>query len=285
MASLQIINRRIRSVKSTRQITKAMQLVAASKLRRAQTAATAPQAYTAAARQLLLDLSGQTATVGHPLFAVRPVRRALTIFIAGDRGMAGGYNANVIRALVRHMKEVPAEHSAIAVGKRAAMHVARAKDVDQIAAYDVEAGDPSADIALPILSEITRLFTTGEVDRVDIITTDFVSTVTQRVSVQQLLPVVLPESTKSSGEATMEPDPAELVEVAVRRVLEAEVTQAILDARASEQAARMLAMMNATDNADDIISDLTLVFNNARQAGITQQLTEISAGTEAITSS
>ncbi len=158
MASLQIIKRRIKSVKSTRQITKAMQLVAASKLRRAQTAATAPQAYTAAARQLLLSLSGQTATVGHPLFAVRPVKRALTIFIAGDRGMAGRYNANIIRALVRHMKDIPANHAAIAVGKRAAMHVARAKDVDQIAAYEVETGNASSDIALPILSEVIRQF-------------------------------------------------------------------------------------------------------------------------------
>jgi F-type H+-transporting ATPase subunit gamma len=285
MASLQIIKRRIKSVKSTRQITKAMQLVAASKLRRAQSAATGPQAYTAAARQLLLDLSGQTATVGHPLFAVRPVKRALAIFIAGDRGMAGGYNANIIRALVRQMKATPAEYSAIAVGKRAAMHVARAKDVNQIAAYDVEAGDPGADIALPVLSEAIRLFRDGQVDRVDIITTEFVSTVTQRVAVRQLLPVQLPEGTKPTGEATMEPNPEALVELAVRRVLEAEMTQAILDARASEQAARMMAMMNATDNADDIIGDLTLVFNNARQAGITQQLTEISGGTEAITAS
>lgn len=283
MASLQIIKRRIKSVKSTRQITKAMQLVAASKLRRAQTAATAPQAYTAAARQLLLSLSGQTATVGHPLFAVRPVKRALTIFIAGDRGMAGGYNANIIRALVRHMKDIPANHAAIAVGKRAAMHVARAKDVDQIAAYEVETGNASSDIALPILSEVIRQFQDNEIDRVDIITTDFISTVNQNVSIKQLLPVQLPEGTKPSGEATMEPNPEVLVEVAVRRVLEAEVTQAVLDARASEQAARMLAMMNATDNADDIIGDLTLVFNNARQAGITQQLTEISAGSEAVT--
>jgi F-type H+-transporting ATPase subunit gamma len=138
---------------------------------------------------------------------------------------------------------------------------------------------------LPVLSEAIRLFRDGQVDRVDIITTEFVSTVTQRVAVRQLLPVQLPEGTKPTGEATMEPNPEALVELAVRRVLEAEMTQAILDARASEQAARMMAMMNATDNADDIIGDLTLVFNNARQAGITQQLTEISGGTEAITAS
>src|SRR3954466_6954800 len=99
MASLQIINRRIRSVKNTRQITKAMQMVAASKLRRAQLAATAPQAYTQAARELLQNLGAQTAAAQHPLFAERPVKHALTIMIAGDRGMAGGYNGNIVRAL------------------------------------------------------------------------------------------------------------------------------------------------------------------------------------------
>ena len=209
------------------------------------------------------------------------MKRALTIFIAGDRGLAGGYNANVIRALAKHVREVPAEHSAIAVGRRAAAHVARARGINQIAAYDVENGN-AADIAIPILAEAIRQFTEGEVDRVDVITTEFVSTVSQKVSVEQLLPVALPEGGGTTMEATMEPGPEELVELVVRRVLEAEVVQAILEARASEQAARMVAMMNATDNADEITADLTLVYNNARQSGITQQLTEISAGAEAI---
>ncbi|HEY6736546.1 MAG TPA: ATP synthase F1 subunit gamma [Candidatus Saccharimonadia bacterium] len=285
MASLQTINRRIRSVKNTRQITKAMQMVAASKLRRAQVAAQQPQAYTAAARALLQQFSTQTAAATHPLFVSRPVKRALTIFVAGDRGLAGGYNANVIRALARHIHEVGGEHSAIAIGRRAAAHVARAKNINQLAAYDVEAGDAAADIALPVLAEAIRLFTDGEVDVVHVITTEFVSTVTQRVAVRQLLPVVLPADLQPLPEASTEPEPEELVEFAVRRVLEAEVTQAILEARASEQAARMMAMMNATENADDIIADLTLVYNNERQSGITQQISEISAGAEAITAS
>ncbi|GAC1371465.1 MAG: ATP synthase F1 subunit gamma [Candidatus Saccharimonadales bacterium] len=284
MASLQIINRRIRSVKNTRQITKAMQMVAASKLRRAQLAATGPQAYTAAARELLRHLGAQTVAKTHPLFAVRPVKRALTIIIAGDRGMAGGYNSNIVRALGRHIKEVGAEHSVIAIGKRAALSVARAKDVLAVASFDADVQDIAGTVAMPVLRQVTKLYEKGEIDSVHIISTDFVSTVVQKVNVRQLLPVTAPEE-GTPAEATMEPSAEELIDIAVRRVLEAEVLQAVLEARASEEASRMLAMMNASDNASDIIGDLTLVFNNARQSKITQEISEISAGAEAIAKS
>lgn len=282
MASLQIINRRRQSVRNTRQITKAMQMVAASKLRRAQMAAMAPQAYTQAARQLLANLGAQTVAATHPLFAVRPVKRALTIVIAGDRGMAGGYNSNIVRALSRHMKAVPAEHSVIAIGKRAALSVARAKDLDGLADFNADVPDIAGTVALPVLAKASELYEKGEVDVVHIISTDFVSTVTQKVEVRQLLPVLPPEKAGAPSESTMEPSAEDLIDIAVRRVLEAEVLQAILEARASEEASRMLAMMNASDNASDIIGDLTLVYNNARQGKITQEISEISAGAEAI---
>jgi F-type H+-transporting ATPase subunit gamma len=280
MPSLQIINRRIRSVKNTRQITKAMQMVAASKLRRAQVAATGPQAYTQAARELLRNLGAQTVASTHPLFAKRSVRRALTIVIAGDRGMAGGYNGNIIRALGRHMRETPGEHQVIAIGKRAAMAVARAKDVTEIASFNADVHDIANMVAIPVLAKVTELYEAGEVDAVHIIGTDFVSTVTQKVSVRQLLPVEPPEDGAPAA-SEMEPSAEDLINIAVRRV-EAEVLQAILEARASEEAARMIAMMNASDNASDIISDLTLEYNNARQGKITQEISEISGGAEAI---
>jgi F-type H+-transporting ATPase subunit gamma len=283
VASRQIITRRIKSVRSTRQITKAMQMVAASKLRRAQLAATGPQAYSVAAKELLVNLSAQPVVKRHPLMVRRPVRSALTIVIAGDRGMAGGYNANIIRALGRHIKELKAEHYVIGIGRRAAGAVARANDIREVASFDVEVGDPLAGIALPTLSQVIAMFEAGEIDVVHLITTQFVSTVTQKVQTSQLLPVVLPPDTKPRGDSSMEPDPEELVDFAIRRVLEVQLVQAILEARAAEQAARMLAMMNATDNADDIIEDLTLAFNNARQSSITQEISEITAGAEAIT--
>lgn len=283
MPSLQIINRRRQSVRNTRQITKAMQMVAASKLRRAQLAATAPQAYTKAARQLLSNLGAQTAAASHPLFTVRPVKRALTIVIAGDRGMAGGYNSNIVRALGRHIKELPGvEHSVIAIGKRAALSVARAKDVNGMADFSADVPDIAGTVALPVLAEAAQAFEKGEVDVVHIISTEFVSTVVQKVNTRQLLPVLPPEQAGSPSESTMEPSVEDLMDIAVRRVLEAEVLQAILEARASEEASRMLAMMNASDNASDIIGDLTLVYNNARQGKITQEISEISAGAEAI---
>ena len=285
MASLQIINRRRQSVRNTRQITKAMQMVAASKLRRAQLAAMAPQAYTKAARELLANLGAQTVAATHPLFAVRPVKRALTIVIAGDRGMAGGYNSNIIRALGRHMREISAEHSVIAIGKRAAMSVARAKDVHGIASFDADVHDIAGTVALPVLEQVTDAYEKGEVDVVHIIATDFVSTVTQKVSIRQLLPVVPPTDAGTPMQSEMEPSAEDLIDIAVRRVLEAEVLQAVLEARASEEASRMLAMMNASDNASDIIGDLTLVYNNARQGKITQEISEISAGAEAIAKS
>jgi F-type H+-transporting ATPase subunit gamma len=285
MASLQIISRRRQSVRNTRQITKAMQLVAASKLRRAQLAATAPQAYTEGARQLLRNLGAQTVAATHPLFAVRPVKRALTIIIAGDRGMAGGYNSNIVRALGRHIKGLEAEHSVIAIGRRAALSVARAKDVTGIASFNADVPDAAATVALPVLEQVTDLYEKGEVDVVHVISTDFISTVTQTVTTRQLLPVLPPEEPGAPSESTMEPSAEDLIDIAVRRVLEAEVLQAVLEARASEEASRMLAMMNASDNASDIIADLTLVYNNARQGKITQEISEISAGAEAIAKS
>jgi F-type H+-transporting ATPase subunit gamma len=282
MPSLQIINRRRQSVRNTRQITKAMQMVAASKLRRAQNAATGPQAYTQAAREMLRDLAAQTIVSNHPLFEVRPVKRALTIVIAGDRGMAGGYNSNVVRALGKFVRENKAEHEIIAIGKRAALSVARAKDVETVASFDIDVPDKATHIVIPVLQTVTQKFTSGEVDVVNVVGTDFVSTVTQTVNVRQLLPVIPPEDGQAPAASEMEPEGEELIEFVVRRVLEAEVLQAVLEARASEEAARMIAMMNASDNASDIISDLTLVFNSTRQAKITQEISEISAGAEAI---
>lgn len=282
MASLQTINRRITSVRSTRQITKAMQMVAASKLRRAQTAALGPKAYAKAARELLVDMGGQPVVKRHPLMVRRPIKQSLTILIAGDRGMAGGYNSNVIRAMLKTIGDSKDVHMAISIGKRAAMHVARSKRVHQLASFDVETGDANIAIAQPALAQVVELFEAGKVDQVNLVTTEFISTISQKVVVRQLLPVVVPENAKPKGDSDMEPEPEELVDYAIRKVLEAELVQAVLEARASEQAARMLAMMNATDNADDIIDDLTLVYNNERQSSITQEISEITAGSEAI---
>lgn len=280
MAALQDIKRRIRSVGSTRQITKAMQLVAASKLRRYQEEAALPQAYTQAARELLARLGGTSDVLRHPLYQRRRLKRALTVLIAGDRTLAGPYNANVYRAFSRHVDELNLPHQVIAVGRQTAHYIAKSLDIDEVAAYTIDNGPGDVELAQPILLQITDMFESGKVDTVHVIYTHFQSTIRQEVTVTQLLPVI-PEVGQAT-ESELEPSPEVLIDVATRRLLEAQLLQAILDSRASEQAARMLAMMNATDNADDLIGDLTLAYNNARQAAITQELAEITAGAEAI---
>lgn len=280
MASQQGIKQRIKSVKNTRQITKAMQLVAASKLRRAQEAATGPRAYITAARALLSSLAGTPEAHYHPLFESRPINNGLTVVITSDRGLAGAYNSNVNRLLNAHTQNLAVPQQIICIGRYAAMHVARMSNLTEIAAFDIDNDDADITIAQPALKESIDLFLSGKVDAVHLVYTKFISTVKQETVVEQLLPVSAEGSVQMSR--TYEPEPEVLLDYAIKRLLEAQVLQAILEARASEHAARMLAMKNATDNAEELIDDLTLAFNNVRQAAITQELAEITAGAEAI---
>lgn len=282
MAAQQGIKRRIRSVSNTRQITKAMQLVAASKLRRAQEASLNAQAYAEAASNMLAVLSSVPETGYSPLFEQRKIESSLTVLITSDKGLAGGYNSNVFRAFGALASGQDATQNVICVGKYAGRHIARISDIDEIAAFPMDVKDISVELAQPLLTEAIELFLTGKVDIVNVVYTKFISTVRQEVKTVQMLPIAyVPNET--GVVRTLEPSPEELLEFAAKRLLEARVSQAILDARASEQASRMLAMKNATDNAGELIDDLTLEFNNARQAAITQELAEISAGAEAIT--
>jgi len=280
MAALQDIKRRIRSVGGTRQITKAMQLVAASKLRRYQEGAIAPRAYTQASRELLARLGSPSDVLRHPLYQRRPIKTVLTVMIAGDRSLAGPYNGNIYRVFNDHAKQFKVPHQVICVGRQAAHHIAKAVGADEIAAYRIENGPGQTELVAPILRQVTDLFETHHVDAVFFVYTKFHSSVRQEVVLSQLLPVVpeVGQATKSE----LEPSPEVLLDVATRRLLKAQILQAVVDSRASEQAARMLAMMTATDNADDLIDDLTLAYNNARQSAITQELAEITAGAEVI---
>jgi len=280
MATLQAVKGRIRSVGGTRQITKAMQLVAARKIRKYQKLAKGPEQYTAAARELLEHLGGSRALSVHSLYQVRQVRNVLTIIIAGDHGMAGAYNGNVLRQLDLNVASYKVPQLALCIGKHAALHVARTPGVEELAAYELEQDDSDLGLARPVLREAIDLFLSEAVDVVDIIYTRFHSTVRQEVVSERLLPVLPPAA--NAVETKLEPDPDRLIDHATRRILEALLLQAILDAQAGEQASRMLAMMNATDNAKDLIDDLTLAYNNARQTAITQQISEISAGAEAM---
>lgn len=288
MASRQQIKRRISSVKSTKQITKAMQLVAASKLRRAQESALGPQEYSRVAREMLTRLRQLAATEPTvTLFKQRPVKARLIIAITSDRTLAGAYNVNVIRKLVNMLKtDKVADTSTeiVAIGRQAANAVARIQDVKIAGVYTNFPERPTANDIRPILTMAMDRFQSGEVDDVTLIYTHFASTVNQQVKVRQLLPAGFEEEPLNNDimHATIEPSVEELLRSTALRLLEVQLYQALLESVASENSMRMLAMKNATDNASDLIDDYTLEYNNARQAAITQELAEISGGAEAL---
>lgn len=289
MASRQQIKRRITSVKNTKQITRAMQMVAASKLRRAQEAALGPREYARMAREILTHLRSleQDADESTTLFAQRPIKRRLIVMIASDRGLAGAYNSNVIRQSIRELIEDDkngVKTSLLCIGRQAAHAAARLSGTDVVAVYEDLPDHPTATDLRPILNTMIELFENETVDAVDVIYTNFVSSIRQDVTVQRLLPAGF-EAEEVSAEvanAKIEPSIDVLLQSATLRLLEAQLFQLMLESSASEHSMRMLAMKNATDNASDIIEDLTLEFNTARQAAITQELAEISGGAEAI---
>lgn len=285
MASTRALKTRIRSVKSTKQITKAMQLVAASKMRRAQEATKASEPYTNAARGLLERLATQTSVRRHPLFVHRPVKTRLLIVVASDKGLAGAYNSNILKTYTQELKKDEAagvKNLTITVGRKVSQFAARLKSTQVIGAYEGLPDRPDGTELRGILDSVRDNFTNGQVDAVDLIFTDFVSSVTQTPVVSRILPAGVSTDAVASGDATYEPSTEEVLDGVAYRLVEAQIFQAMLDARASEHSMRMIAMKNATDNASDLIEDLTLAMNKARQAAITQELAEISGGVEAM---
>ncbi len=291
MAQIQIIKRRIRSASNMHQITKAMELVAASKMRRAQEAAVRAKAYNAAAAEILVRL-GQLADVAkQPLFAVRPVKSQLLVFITSDRGLAGAYNSNVIRLFLERLREAEQAEittKVIVVGNQGARLVSRLETIELIGSYSNWPTQLGVGDIRPISQTATELFVAGEIDRVEIIGTKFFNAIRQEAHSYQLLPIVPTtvaheeDVAEIADEAVFEPSADAVLDKMVPRLVESQLFQAGLEAIASEESMRMMAMKNASDNASDIIDDLTLIYNGARQAAITQELAEITGGAEAI---
>lgn len=287
MANTQALKSRIRSVKSTKQITKAMQLVAASKMRRAQEATKASAPYTDAARQLLANLSSHASVKGHPLFTERPVKTRLLIVIASDRGLAGAFNSNLTRLYAQELiadDKAGIKNTTITIGRKAAQFVARLKDATVLGSYQDLPDRPNSAALHAILDTAQQLFVSGEVDAVDLLYTDYVSSISQKVIKQRVLPAgtgdIAPDV--HGQDVAYEPSVAEVLDGVAYRLVGAQLYQALLDSRASEYSMRMLAMKSATDNASDLIDDLTLEMNKVRQGAITQELAEISGGVEAL---
>jgi F-type H+-transporting ATPase subunit gamma len=287
MASTIVLRRRIKSIKNTRQITQAQQLVAASKLRRAQEYAARSRDYAELANELLGRLSGINEVARQPLFEQRAVKNRLYILITSNSGLAGAYNANVIKLLTHAVAEDKAagiKSHVIAIGNKGAQFIRRVSEIDLHSAYPGFGNEPTANDIRPVLNTIVEEYKNEDVDEVRVLYTKFMSTVTQRAESLQLLPAQAPNAAEAPGNAisNFEPDVEMVIDQVATRLIEAQVWQALLESIASEHAMRMVAMKNATDNAKDLIDDYTLELNTARQAAITQELAEITGGAEAL---
>lgn len=288
MANTTALKRRINSVKNTKQITKAMELVSASKMRRAQEQALKTRDYSILASTILTHLREFTNVDMHPLYQTRYiVTSKLYIVIASDRGLAGAYNSNVLRQLSKELrtdKENDVKPKLIVVGKQVNQFVSRLEGVEIVAVYNDFPEQPDANNLRPILNTIIEMYSNKEIDNVDVIHTLYKSSISQEVSMMRILPVAFTETPIDPDleNATIEPSPKEVLEGVTERLVESQLAQAFYESQASEHSMRMMAMKNATDNANEIVDDLTLAFNTARQASITQELAEITGGAEAI---
>jgi F-type H+-transporting ATPase subunit gamma len=283
------IRRRIRSIKNTAQITRAMEMVAASKMRRAQQAVLAARPYADRIRAMLGDLAAMTSPAeevrAFPLLQRRPVKRIQLILVTSDRGLAGALNTNVIRRAVDFMtreRSEPIEHfDIVAIGRKGRDFLVR-YGWPMIAEFTRITDRPSVEAIRPIVELATQDFISGRVDAVFVVYTHFINTLRQEPRVFQLLPIEPPEESGAISDYIFEPDPATVLEALLPRFLEMQLYRILLEASASEHSARMVAMRNATQNALDLVAELTLTYNKARQAQITREVSEIAAGANAL---
>jgi F-type H+-transporting ATPase subunit gamma len=287
--AVRAVKDRIRAVESAAKVTKAMELVAASKMRRAQDRALAARPYAERMRAVLASLSGYAQQADaddlHPLLAERDVSHFAFIHITSDRGLAGGLNSNMNRAgaslALEHQPDVE-RVSAITIGRKGRDFFNRSGF--PLLAEFTEIGDfPGMEAVLPIARIVIDDYSAGKVDRVFLGFQHFVSTAVQRPSFRQLLPVVAPEGEEESAvDFIFEPEPAQLLETLLPRYVEMQIFEALLEAAASEQSSRMVAMRQATDAAEEMVGDLTLTYNKARQELITADLLDIVGGKAAL---
>jgi F-type H+-transporting ATPase subunit gamma len=263
-----------------------MELVSASKLRRAQAYANRSREYRDLAYTLLQRLNTMVEVERQPLFSKRPVKNRLYVVVTSNTGLAGAYNANVLKQLTLALQRDKREHvksHVVAIGSKGAQFARRISNVDLAAVYPPFGDEPTANDVRPLLNNVMDHYRDGLADEVTIIYTEFVSTLTQQAKSQQLLPAPPPDGEgQDVPVSNFEPDVETVIEQVTTRLIEAQIWQAILESLASEHAMRMMATKSATDNANDLIDDYTLELNTARQASITQELAEITGGAEAL---
>jgi F-type H+-transporting ATPase subunit gamma len=294
VASVQDLKRRIRSVRNTRKITRAMELVAAAKLRRAQTRIEAMRPYAATMQELIAGVGRASSSIRLPLLEQREqVANVLIVPLTGDRGLAGAFNAQVIRRSFALERKLVAEGVGVqwlAVGKkgRSTLSFRRKPVVGEFVGFTDRPGYGDAQA---IAHRAAELFTSGEVDRVVLVYNTYVSALTQRITDQDVLPIsaeVLSTNDEERADDAMrgdfifEPEPEEILTRLLPVYLETQLYRALLESAASEQGARMTAMRNASKNAGELIDGLTLSMNRARQSEITQEILEVVGGAEAL---
>ena len=297
MPSTREIRRRIKSVKNISQVTRAMQMVAASKMRRAQEQVLATRPYTKKAWQILNHLAAQRGADEsiHPLLEVREeVKTVGVVLITADKGLCGSYNHNMIQAASRFIRELSYPVELVTVGKRGRDAMWRMRQTI-VAEYSDLPPKPGLLDITPIARTVMDGFIAGQWDVVYLAHTDFINTLTQRPAIWQLLPIrplhlgVTPVSEHrgphqpaTTVEYIYEPDPRTILDTVLPRFTELQIYQAVLESLASEHSARMVAMRNATENANDLLADLTLTYNRARQEAITKEMLDIVGGAEAL---
>ena len=271
------IKNRIRSMESTKQITKAMEMVAASKLRRAQAQVQSSRPYFEILLSTIGDIVDSTQDLSSTYLTAREVKRSAYIVVAGDRGLAGGYNSNVLKLAYEHIGEKDAV--VLPIGKKAVDYF-RSHKVPALTEPYAEAADISVGDCFSIAKQLSKAYLAGEFDEIIIGYTNFVSVLSQTPATLRMLPLLQNEGKRSgiSSDILYEPGSVEVFDTIVPEYLGGILYGALCESRASEQAARRTAMDSATQNADDMIADLSLKFNRARQAAITQEITEIVAG-------
>jgi len=297
LPSTREIRRRIRSVKNISQVTRAMQMVAASKMRRAQEQVLATRPYTEKAWQVLTDLASQRGVDEqvHPLLEVREdIQTVGMLLITADKGLCGSYNHNMIQAAARFIKELPYPVKLVTVGKRGRNTMWR-RGQQIVAEFSDLPPRPGLLDITPMAHTVMDGFLSRQFDVVYLAHTDFINTLLQRPAIWQLLPVRPlhlgvapvseyrgPQGTPTIVEYIYEPDPRTILDTVLPRFTELQVYQALLESLASEHSARMVAMRNATENANELLGDLTLTYNRARQEAITREMLDIVGGAEAL---
>lgn len=277
------IKTRIKSVKNTRQITKAMKMMAAARLRRAQEKAQASRPYAQKIQEVIASIASGTTGSKHPMLQSRPVKKTGYLVITSDRGLAGGYNGNIIRkvvATIREKHKSQEEYTILVIGRKGRDFFTK-RDYPVVQEVVGLPESPAFADIKAIASTAVNLFAEEKIDELYLCYNEFESAITQTPQVTRLLPLQSVESTDRSVNYEYEPSSEEVLAVLLPKYAETLIYSSLLDAKASEYGAKMTAMGNATDNATQMINKLTLFYNRARQAAITQEISEIVAGANA----